>query len=130
MIKKILCFIIGISLIGFIIPTTESTPPESHDITLNPSLNGQSSLLSHVVAKGNGTTFTFLGTFLFGIGGCVGMVVLLEEDSLIEITPLDDPTNSTILEGKHQLFIFGFFGLRLNIPQVTVNGLGLLVLWS
>ena len=130
MIKKVTCIIIGISLIGFIIPATESTPPESHDAALSYSQNGQSSLLSHVVAKGNGSTFSFLGSFLFGIGGCVGMVILLDEDGFIEITPLDDPANSTILEGKHQLFIFGFFGLRLNIPQVTVNGLGLLVLWS
>jgi hypothetical protein len=130
MIKKIICLLIGVSLIGFIVPVTDSTPLNSPETTLSLPLNGQSSLLSHVVAKGNGSTFSFLGSFIFGIGGCTGMVVLLEEDGYIEITPLDDPTNSTILEGKHQLFIFGFFGLRLNIPQVTVNGLGLLVLWT
>lgn len=118
------------SLVFLMVPVGDTTPNENFAIQPWETLLRENTLMSHVIAKGNGTCISFLGTFVLGLGWCAGMVVLLEENGYMEITPLDDPTNSTILEGNHQLFIVGFVGLRLNVPQINVNGLALLTLWS
>jgi|GEM_PF-2813545 len=128
--KKIVSLGLVMSLVFLMIPVSNTTSNETFTIQPRETPSRENTLMSHVVAKGNGTCISFLGTFFFGIGWCAGMVVLLEENGYMEITPLDDPTNSTILEGSYQLFIVGFVGLRLNIPQINVNGLALLTLWS
>ena len=130
MIKKILSLTLVISFITLMTPMGISSPSESYDTKTWEIPQRESTLMSHVVAKGNGTSISFLGTFFFGIGWCVGMVVLLGDNGYTEITPLDDLSNSTILEGSHQLFIVGFVGFRYNIPQININGIALLTLWS
>jgi hypothetical protein len=128
--KKIVSMCLAMGLFFLIIPVGNTIPNEHCNIQPHGPIPQENLSLNHVVAKGNGTCLTFLGTFFLGIGWCAGMVVILEEDGYIEITPLDNSTNSTILEGSHQLFIVGFVGLRLNIPQVNVNGIALLTLYS
>jgi hypothetical protein len=130
MIKKILSLGLVISLVTLMFPISNSLPRESYNTNTWETPQRNSSLMSHVVAKGNGTSIPFLGTFFLGIGWCVGMVVLLGDNGYTEITPLDDLSNSTILEGSHQLFIVGFVGFRYNIPQININGIALLTLWS
>jgi hypothetical protein len=128
--KKIVSLGVVISLVFLLIPVCDTTSNEAFAIQSWEKPSRENALMSHVVAKGNGTCISFLGTFFLGIGWCAGMVVLLDENGYMEITPLDDTTNSTILEGSHQLFIVGFVGLRQIVPQVNVNGLALLALWS
>jgi len=128
--NKLISLGLVISLLFLMIPVGNTTYKETDRFQTQEISPRNNTLMSHVVAKGNGTCLSFLGTFILGIGWCAGMVVSLEENGYMEITPLDDSTNSTILEGKHHLFIVGFVGFRLNIPQINVNGIALLALWS
>lgn len=128
--RKLFSVCLVLCLVGMIITLDGNVSNGFYKKSLSDGINDASSLLSRVVAQGNGSSFSFIDSFFFGFGWCAGLVVLLDEDGYIKITPLDDSMNSTILEGEHKLFIFGFIGYQEDPPGVNINGLALLVLWA
>ena len=125
--------IAGILICGLL--NTILVPPTNAENIPNvgkESMSTQSSsyaVLSHVFAQGNGTRNLVGGRFLFGFGICSFMIVRLQEDGYIEINPLSNNSEGTVLEGSHYFYILGFLGFQSARNGVFITGLAIFTLW-
>lgn len=125
--------ITGILICGVLITTL--FPPvvgeNLHNVEIKSMSNSSPSysVLSHVFAQGNGTRTMVGGRFLFGFGISSFMIVHLQEDGYVKITPLSNNSEATVLEGSHYFYILGFLGFQSVRNGIFITGLAIFTLW-
>ena len=120
--KKIFAISCIMLCLLFIIPTSNS-----QELVKDSALNTMP--IAHVVIKGNGNVFPMIGSFVAGIGTCLVMIVILENDGHVEINKLFDPSNTIELEGSQGVILIGFIGYNRHVSDINLNGVALIAVW-
>jgi len=122
---KIVITLAVMLLVATILPTAIAIEAKTQD-------NGElgTKVFCDVTIKGKGTEKILMGSFVLGFGRCAYMKVDLEEDGYIKIHSVGNSSNEVILEGSHQIILFGFVGYYSHLIKTRINGYALFAIWS